>query len=240
MGSMVPVILSIGGATSQFLARLNANGSLDSTFTATVNGPIQCIAVESNGQILIGGSFSSVDGIARGNIARLNADGTVDGVFNPDVNSNVLAVAPLSSGQILIGGNFSLLAPNGSTTGYAVSNLARLNSDGSVDLTFNPSPNGSVFAITIDGNGDYVVGGGFTTIGGVSEGYIARLLPSGLLDSSSFNPEANLPVYAIAIQSNKQILIGGTFTALAPQTSKAAPASTSPNPPIGGIPFGTV
>jgi uncharacterized delta-60 repeat protein len=229
--------LSIGGATSDFLARLNANGSLDTTFTATVNGPVQCIAIESNGQILIGGQFSLVDGIERGNIARLNADGTLDGVFNPDANANVLAIAPLSSGQILVGGNFSLFAPNGSTTGYEVSNLARLNSDGSIDLTFNPSPNGSVFAIVIDNNGDAVIGGGFTSIGGVSRGYVARLLPSGLLDPNSFNPEANFPVYAIALQSDNRILIGGTFTAVVPQTSKAAPASTSPNPPTNN-PYG--
>ena len=229
--------LSIAGATQNFLARLNANGSLDPSFKPAINGPVQAISVQSNGQILVGGSFTSVDGIVRGNIARLNPDGTVDGVFNPNVNANVLAIASVANGQILIGGSFSLLAPNGSTTGYAVSDLARLNSDGTVDLTFNPSPNGSVFAIVVDGNGNYVVGGGFTAIGGVSEGYVARLLPSGLIDPSSFNPEANLPVYAIAIQSDKKILIGGTFTAVFPQTSKAAPAATSTTPPTNN-PYG--
>jgi uncharacterized delta-60 repeat protein len=229
--------LSIGGATQNFFARLNANGSLDSTFNVTVNGPVQAITVQPNGQILIGGSFSSVDGIARGNIARLNADGTVDGVFNPNVNSNVLAIALVANNQILIGGGFSLLAPNGSTAGYAVANLARINSDGSVDLTFNPSPNGSVFAIAIDGNGNYIIGGGFTAIGTATHSYMARLLPSGALDSNAFDPEPNLPVYTIGIQSDKKIVIGGTFSALIPQTGVPAAVSTSATPPTNN-PYG--
>jgi uncharacterized delta-60 repeat protein len=229
--------LSIGGATQNFFARLNANGSLDTTFQVTVNGPVQSIAVQSNGQIIIGGSFSSVDGIGRGNIARVNPDGTVDGVFNPNVNSNVLAIALLPNNQILIGGGFSLLAPNGSTTGYSVSNLARLNSDGSVDLTFNPAPNGSVFTIAIDANGHYLIGGGFTQIGTAMRSYVARMLPSGELDPADFDPETNLPVYAIAILANNQIMIGGSFTAIAPQTSKAAAVSTTVPAPTNN-PYG--
>jgi uncharacterized delta-60 repeat protein len=219
--------LSIGGVTQNFLARLNASGSLDTTFTPTVNGPIQAIVLQSNGQILISGSFSAVDGIGLGNVARLNANGTVDGSFNPNVNSNVDAMALASNGQIYIGGNFTLIAPNGSTTGYAISSLARLNPDGSLDLTFNPAPNGSVFCIVIDSNGKILIGGGFTSVGVAQRGYIARLLSTGALDTSSFDPEANAPVYAIALGSNGQIVIGGSFTALIPQTAKAAPATTS-------------
>jgi uncharacterized delta-60 repeat protein len=219
--------LSIGGVTKNFLARLNADGSLDATFGTTINGPVQAIGVQTNGQIVIAGSFSAVNGIARGNVARLNTDGTVDGAFNPNVNTNVDALAIASNGQIYIGGGFNLLAPNGSTTGYAVSSLARLNTDGSVDLTFNPSPNGAVFAITIDSNGKILIGGGFTAIGSVTRGYVARLLATGAIDSAPFDPEANLPVYAIAVQSDGKIVIGGSFTALTPQTGKAPPASTS-------------
>ena len=229
--------LSIGGASQNFFARLNADGSLDTSFKAQLNGPVQAIALQSNGQILIGGSFSEVDGFSRGNIARVNADGSIDGAFNPNANANVLSIAVVANNQILIGGNFSLLAPNGSTTGYAISNFCRLNNDGSIDLAFNPSPNGAVFAITVDGDGNYLIGGGFTSIGTASRGYVARLLPSGFLDTNSFNPEANLPVYAIAIQADKKIVIGGTFTALIPQTSKPAPAQTSANPPANN-PYG--
>jgi uncharacterized delta-60 repeat protein len=224
--------LSIGGVTQNFLARLNASGSLDTTFAPTINGPIQAIVLQPNGQILISGSFSEVDGITMGNIARLNADGSIDGAFNPNVNSNVDAMALASNGQIYIGGNFSIIAPNGATTGYSISSFARLNADGSVDLTFNPAPNGSVFCIVIDSTGRILIGGGFTSIGVAQRGYIASLLSSGALDTAIFDPEANAPVYAIAVQSNGQLVIGGSFTALAPQTGKApaVPSTTVPAP----------
>ena len=225
--------LSIGGATASFLGRLNADGSLDASFKATVNGPVQAISVQSNGQILIGGSFTNVDGIGRGNVARLNPDGTLDGAFNPNANSNVVAIAQLPNNQILIGGNFSLLAPNGSTTGYSVSNLARINSDGSLDLTFNPAPTGSVYTIVIDGDGKILIGGGFTAIGSAGRSYAARILSSGAIDPVPFDPEPNQPVYAIAIQADKKILIGGTFSAVVPQTAKAGKATTAYNYPTG-------
>jgi uncharacterized delta-60 repeat protein len=225
--------LSIGGVTQNFFARLNGDGSLDTTFKVTVNGPVQAIALESNGQILIGGSFSEVDGITRGNIARVNADGTVDGVFNPNTNSNVDAIAVASNGQIYIGGGFSILAPNGSTTGYSISDLARLNTDGSVDLTFNPGPNGGVFTIVFDASGNLLIGGGFTSIGSVTQPYVARLLSTGALDSNPFQPEPNLPVYAIAVDSSGKILIGGTFVEVTPQTKVPGVATTLTNSPTG-------
>jgi uncharacterized delta-60 repeat protein len=152
---------------------LNADGSLDTSFVPTVNGPVQALAVQSNGQILVGGSFSQVDGISRNNLARLNPDGTIDGVFNPSPNANINVIALQTGGQILIGGNFTALAPNGSTTAYGINYFARLNSDGSLDLTFNPSPNGGVFAVAFSrADGRLVVGGGFTN---TIAGYNAQL-----------------------------------------------------------------
>jgi uncharacterized delta-60 repeat protein len=226
--------LSISGVSRSYLARLNANGSLDTAFAPTISGPVQAIAIQSDGRILIGGSFTQVDGVVVGNIARLNPDGTVDGTFNPNTDANVTAIAFQSNGQILIGGNFTLLAPNGSTTGYQVSNLARLNTDGSVDLTFNPGPNGSVFAITVQSDGRIIIGGGFTSVGVATRAYIARLLPSGALDTAPFDPEANFPIYSIAVQGDGKILIGGSFTGLFPQTGKIAAPTTSTGP------YGTV
>ncbi|HEY1792163.1 MAG TPA: putative Ig domain-containing protein [Opitutaceae bacterium] len=223
--------LSVGGVTQSFLARLNSDGSLDKTFGAKVNGPIQCIVLQPDSKILIGGSFSEVDGIQRGNIARLNPDGTLDGPFNPNVNSNVIAMAVASDGQIYIGGNFNVLEPNGSTAGFEITGLARLNTDGSADLTFNPAPNGSIFTIVIDSKGRILIGGGFTMIGNVTHSYAARLLPSGAIDSQVFDPEPNTPVYAIAVQTDNKVLLGGSFSAVAPQTAVPGTATTLYNYP---------
>jgi len=220
--------LSVGGATQANLARLNADGSLDPTFAPTLNGPVSAIAVQPDGKILVGGGFTMVDGIPRSYMARINTDGTVDGPFNPSPNSNVKLIALQSNGQILISGYFTALTPNGVTTAIGLNEMARLNSDGSADLTFNPSPTGGgVFALAVQSDGRIVVGGEFTSIGGLSRGYIARLLSTGALDPVDFDPEANGPVYALAIQGDGKVVMGGAFTAVIPQTGKLGTPPTA-------------
>jgi uncharacterized delta-60 repeat protein len=220
--------LSVSGLTRSYLARLNADGSLDNTFIPTLDGTVQTLTVQTDGKILIGGSFANVDGIPRPFMARLNTDGTLDGPFNPDPDAIVNFIFLQSNGQMLIGGAFTTLTPNGATTSVGISGLARLNTDGTVDETFVPNPSGGgVFAAAVQSDGKIVVGGEFTSMGGQSRSYIARLLPTGALDTSPFNPEANLPVYAVAVQSDGKVLMGGSFTAVFPQTGKAGTSTTT-------------
>src|SRR4030066_140562 len=83
----------------------------------------------------------------------------------------------------------------------------------SLDLTFNPNANGGIFAIAIQSDNKILLGGGFTTIGGVTRNYIARVNSDGTLDTG-FNPNANSTISAIAIQSDNKILLGGDFTTI--------------------------
>lgn len=60
-------------------------GSLDTTFNPGT-GPneecgIFCSALQTDGKIIIGGYFTSFNGLAKNRIARLNADGSVDKSF---------------------------------------------------------------------------------------------------------------------------------------------------------------
>jgi uncharacterized delta-60 repeat protein len=91
-------------------------------------------AIQSDGKIIIGGSFTTYNGTLINNIARLNADGTLDLTFNPGTGANdsVLGTAIQSDGKIIIGGGFT------SYNGTAINRIARLNADGTIDLTFNP------------------------------------------------------------------------------------------------------
>ncbi|RMH34509.1 MAG: hypothetical protein D6687_03815, partial [Acidobacteria bacterium] len=98
---------SVGGQTRNRIARLNPDGSLDTSFNPNANGTVFAIALEPDGQILIGGSFTSVGGQTRNRIARLNPDGSLDTSFNPDANNTVSAIAIEPDGQILIGGSFT-------------------------------------------------------------------------------------------------------------------------------------
>jgi len=222
--------LSIGGSTQSYLARLNSDGSLDKTFAPKFNGPVQAIALQSNGQYLVGGQFTTVDGITRAYIVRMNTDGTFDGPFNPNPNAPVYSIAVQSNGQILFGGSFDILTPNGALVSTTVGQFVRVNSDGTLDTTFNPEAGGgSIFAIAVLSDGRIVVAGEFTSIGGANQSYIARLTSTGAYDTTeTFNPRPNNAVYALAVQSNGQILIGGSFNQVEPVTGKAPSTATLP------------
>ena len=74
-------------------------------------GEVDSFAVESDGKLLIGGSFTVINGTSRNRIARLNADGSLDSGFDPGtgINSGVSSIALQSDGKIVIGGYFTVV-----------------------------------------------------------------------------------------------------------------------------------
>jgi uncharacterized delta-60 repeat protein len=211
----------IGGAFTTYndvarnrIARLNADGSLDTSFDpgSGANGAVHSVAVQPDGKVLIGGSFTSFDGVTRNYIARLNADGSLDTSFNTGTGANgwVRSVAVQTDGKVLIGGSFTTY------NGVARNFIARLNTDGSLDTSFLNTGTGAssiVRSVAIQDDGKIVIGGDFTTYNGVSRNRIARLNAGGSLDTS-FNPGtgASSSVEAVAGQDDGKILIGGAFT----------------------------
>lgn len=194
------------------IARLNADGTTDTSFNAGL-GPdftVFTIRMQSDGKILIGGEFSTVDGVARNGLARLNSDGSVDTSFSPAISANatqVYAVAIQPDGKFLIGGTFFTSTGN---------NVVRLNSDGSLDNSFNPGTSiffASLHVITLQLDGKILVAGDGGPINGPKPG-VLRLNANGSLDSS-FNPGSGadgLNVRAVSLQPDGKIVIGGNFT----------------------------
>jgi uncharacterized delta-60 repeat protein len=208
---------TVNGVSRNGIARLNADGSLDTGFQnglAGANGPVFWVAVQSDGRVLVGGEFTTVNGVSRNNIARLNTDGSLDPGFQNGLagaNGSVFCVAAQSDGRVLVGGDFTTV------NGVSRNNIARLNADGSLDNGFQnglAGANSFVNAVTMQSNGAVLVGGNFTTVNGVSRNYIARLNADGSLDTGFLNglAGANNYVYAIAVQSNGAVLAGGNFT----------------------------
>jgi uncharacterized delta-60 repeat protein len=204
---------SIAGGTHTYLARLRADGTADPGFTNNVldNG-VESVAIQADGGIVIGGAFTQVGAFARNRIARLNADGSVDSTFDPNANSDVIALAVQSDGKILLGGLFTTLAGGATTRNH----IARLNADGSVDITFDPNANSDVSTLAVQSDGKILLGGLFTTLAGgaTPRNYIARLNANGSVDGA-FDPNASSTVYALAVQPDGKILLGGSFTTLA-------------------------
>jgi uncharacterized delta-60 repeat protein len=181
-------------------------GSIDSTFSATTT-KVQTVVTQPNGQIVIGGSFTTVDGVPANGVARLNANGTLDTSFAPSVTGGpVYCLAVQPDGKILVGGDYTNV--NGVTTNI---NLVRLNTDGSLDTAFAPNPNGEVACLAIQPNGQIIAGGYFSTISGSSQGGLARLNTDGSLDSS-FAPSGAGPATNVAIQPNGQLMVSGLWT----------------------------
>src|SRR5438876_706322 len=203
------------------IGRLNPDGTVDTGFDPGANRPIRALAVQANGKILVAGDFTTLGGggtgtTMRNKIGRLNADGTLDTSFNPGANQSVRALAVQANGKILVAGDFTTLR-SGSVT-MVRNHLGRLNSDGTLDTSFDPGANGLVEELAVQADGRILVAGDFTTLGGGGTGTmvrnkIGRLNADGTLDPS-FDPGANLAVLALAIEADGKILVGGNFTTL--------------------------
>ena len=205
---IVGVFSTVSGQPRNNIARLNPDGSLDTTFNAGAATPISSNEVyvvvrQSDGKLLIGGYFTMINGVARSHIARLNADGSLDTSFDPGFPHWVYAIAVQPDGKIIAVGENSPL----DTKGY----MTRLNNDGSVDGTFAGGivESGEVSSVALQSDGKILVGGRFTSIGGQPRSRIARLNPNGTADS--FNPSADGEVWAIAVQPDGKVVIGGDF-----------------------------
>lgn len=209
-------------AVSDFLIRLNTDGTPDPGFNPGGAGPnsaVAAIAIQPDGKIVIGGFFTSYnsDPDASDKVMRLNADGTRDLTFNAGglgADNNVFAVALQPDGKILIGGFFR--GYNGDAA--AGDCVLRLNSDGTRDLSFNPGGAGAnfgLYAIAVQPDAKILIGGYATTYNGAdaANDFIMRLNSDGTLDAG-FNPGGaglNNRAIAIALQADGKIVIGGDF-----------------------------
>ena len=160
----------------------------------------------------MGGSFSTLGGQSRPAFGRIYADGSLDTEFNPTASVyQMTAVIAQPDGKILIGGNFTAL------WGEPRRGIGRLNSDGSLDTNFYAATNyGTLpgcFALQTDGK--ILVGGSFTTLGGLARTNLARLNSNGTADTG-FTSSANGSA-SVLMQPDGRILVAGGFTALAGQ-----------------------
>ncbi len=139
--------------------------------------------------------------------ARYTLSQTLPDSGAPQADASVYALAVQTDGKIILGGWFTQVG------GVTRQKLARLHTDGSVDVTFNPGADYAVTCLAIQPDGKILVGGVFTTLAGQPRNCIGRLHADGTLDDS-FDPAANGNVYGMAIQPDGKILIGGSFTTI--------------------------
>ena len=212
------------------IARLNPNGTLDSTFDpgAGPSGPIYDVLVRPDGKILVAGNFSFFSGASANGIALLNPDGSLNddfntagafydqssqGIHNPGVIYDI-ALDPL--GRILLCGYFNRVQ------GHSTVGVARLQSNGNVDEGFATPYFWNAPPQTICGGNDFdvLVAGFFTEVDEETHNRLIRFNYDGTIDDT-FNPfgggvDENNPaieseIFQVVVRPDGQTWISGDF-----------------------------
>ena len=209
----------VGGGFNKFdaqkdnrITRVGPQGRRDPAFHVGLgaNAKVDSIALQRDGKILLAGLFTQFDGTPVGRLVRLNPDGTLDAMFGAGTGANeaIIKLVVLPDGKILAAGDFT------SFNGTPCNHIVRLNSDGSMDQTFNSAagPNDEIHDLAVLPDGKILVVGTFTSVGEVPCDHIARLNPDGSLDRD-FNTSgvADGIIWGVAYQPNGKILVGGGF-----------------------------
>ena len=215
------------GTARAGVARVLADGSLDTSFNpgtgVNAGATVYAALVQPDGKILIGGTFTSFNGVAREYLARLNSDGSLDtGFTGPNFIGTtsywVRALALQADGKILAGGDFYLNAASPFKAG-----LCRLLPTGALDATFSGLGDGAhlsttfyaVNKVVVQPDGQLLIAGNFPSFNGTSRGGLARLISTGALDTS-FAPtiSASGVCNALLLEPDGKFIVGGAFTAI--------------------------
>lgn len=188
------------------IARINADGTIDNTFNSSgfnISIPLSSTSeisrkgvtaalLQSDGKIIISGSFKKYFSTQINNILRLNTDGSLDTTFSGGLDNAttegehlhqtfINGMAYTSDSDIVAVGHFSTY------NDVATDNMVRFNSEGTKNPTFNNTCrgfNGPVEVIAQNSSGQLIVGGNFRAYNGIAKDRMARLNPDGSLDTS--------------------------------------------------------
>jgi uncharacterized delta-60 repeat protein len=209
---------SIGGQTRSNIAKLSTagTGSADATWNPSANDSVNALAIDSNGHVIAGGTFTSIGGQSDTALARLSATDTGNAdtswhVATPGLSGNIVyTIAPNKDGSVYVGGFFSMIAD------HERHSFAKVAADGSLATPLDTiTPTGVVNAIAIQPNGGVIIGGYFSGSRDAVRSNVLRLKPEGGIDLT-WNPTTDAPgklgVEALAVDSAGNVYLGGEFS----------------------------
>jgi hypothetical protein len=206
-----------------------ASGTWSSLGTGSSNGVnsnVTALAVVGN-EVVVGGEFTSAGGVSANNVARFNTQtntwsslgtGSSNGVSGGSSFTAVNALAVVGD-EVFVGGEFT------SAGGVSANNVARFNTQtntwSSLGTGSSNGVSGDIFsavnALAVVGN-EVVVGGGFTSAGGVSANRVARFNTQtntwstlGTGSSNGVSGDIFSAVNALAVVGD-EVFVGGEFT----------------------------
>lgn len=200
------------------IRRINGDGTPDPSFVFDIKTPgtARSVLVQSDGKAIVAGNFEFLNGEAAPRFGRLNVNGTRDASFNPGTGFTFVTqnsttkvfptrIALTPDGKILAHGGFNTY--NGTSVPNA---FIRINSDGSLDPTFDPGPTSSINFITVQPDGKVLLFGGNISINGFARPGIARLNANGTLDQP-FSPQVSGTVMQGLVEPDGKITFVGQF-----------------------------
>lgn len=209
-----------GSTPRTFLARLNADYSLDTTFAPpAINGFVYALGLGADGVIYVGGEFTHVNGHAVPGLFRLTPAGVLDlnwRVQDSPPNASVTALAVQPDGKVLVA-RAATISTQTSITG--TSTLRRMNADGTADGTFSvniTNNNQRLNAITVEpSTGKIAFAGNFAQVNGTTRAGAARVDATGATLDTTFGGAtgvaAGSTVFSMTLLPSGKYLLGGTF-----------------------------
>ena len=211
------------GSTVNRFVKTTPSGAIDGTFisgsiafngqsSTGFNGNVRAVLV-SGSNVYMGGDFTTYQAPPINYLVKLDNTGAVDTTFNVGIgpNNTVTSMVTQSDGKILIAGSAFT-----TYSGSASTRIARINTDGTRDATFNVGTglNVNTFDMKVQSDGKIIAAGGFTTYSGSTNSGIVRINPNGTKDTT-FNVGAGSTgaLYQLALQSDGKIIAIGATTA---------------------------
>ncbi|HXJ55645.1 MAG TPA: Calx-beta domain-containing protein [Verrucomicrobiae bacterium] len=209
------------------VARLEANGALDSSFdpAAGANGQVRALAVATDGKVYLGGDFTAYGGLSRSGLVRALPGGGADPEFNAGLPSGdtVRAILIQPDDRVVAGGSFKM------ARGKPRLNLARFLPDGLPDPTLLTlrGPDDEVFALARQTDGSMLVGGQFLNVAGLRRAQLARLRPDSRVPTVEYTAEDFVTTEASSLALISLRRAGESFGDVA-ATCFTAPGTATP------------
>lgn len=242
----------VGDSSLGALLRFSATGALDAAFP--VDQPatnVSAVVVAPDGSIYVGTSYNTTDNVSLRPVAKLSANGALDTAYADvytDGGTNTLALQP--DGRIAFGGLFQLV------DGQPRHALARLSAAGALDAGFRDlqfsfsagDPNGSVFGLATQRDGNAIAVGNFTLVDGQPRQFAARVATGDAAFSSLVGQASGSSVVATWMRSGAGPELaqpptlmhstdGAIYTLVGPMARIANGWQASANFDVHGTPF---
>ncbi|MBP4138049.1 delta-60 repeat domain-containing protein [Flavobacterium geliluteum] len=204
--------LNFNGGSFPYLQRINPDGEIDTGFNlnGNFNNKVYAIAIQPNGKIIVGGSFTAFSGNSVNRLVRLNQDGSLDAAFSTasGLNNIVYDIDLYPDGSAIVVGSFTKFGDS------TASRIAKILPDGTLDASFSTGvgANSLIEKVIIQPDGKIILAGTFTKFNNQNKNSMVRLNQDGSIDDGfNIGDGFDNKVTAFDLQTDGKIVVVGTF-----------------------------